>query len=78
MGLMTNALEKLPMSTRNISGMTVGVSATTYLKMLEKIKTCRKEIALLAKEEIAPDRVYQVNFHVFPLSLVSEKTRSGK
>lgn len=78
MELMANALEKLPLDRRNISGMTVGISAATYLKMIEKIKMFRQEIALLAKEEKTPDRVYQVNFHVFPLSGVSEKIRSGK
>lgn len=78
MELMANALEKLPLDRRNISGMTVGISAASYLKVLEKIRTCRQEIALLVNEDKTPDRVYQVNFHVFPLSRVSEKLRSGK
>jgi uncharacterized protein (TIGR02147 family) len=78
MKLMANALDKLSMDRRNISGMTVGISESTYHKIIEKIKTFRQEIAFLAKEEKTPDRVYQVNFHVFPLSTVPEKKRSGK
>jgi uncharacterized protein (TIGR02147 family) len=78
MELMANALEKLPLDKRNISGMTVGISAATYLKVLEKIKKCRQEIGMLANEDKTPDRVYQVNFHVFPLSKVSEKVRNRK
>ena len=76
MALMADALEKLPLDKRHISGMTMGISAATYLKLIEKIKSFRQEIALLSKHDEAPDRVYQVNFHVFPLSKVSGKIRS--
>jgi uncharacterized protein (TIGR02147 family) len=56
----------------------VGVSEATYLKMIEKIKKFRQEIAQLVKEDHAPDRVYQVNVHVFPLSNVFGKKRNKK
>jgi len=73
MELMKNSLEKLPMDVRNISGLTVGVSQPAYEKIVERIKICRKEIAFLAREDKVPDRVYQVNFHLFPLSDVPDK-----
>jgi uncharacterized protein (TIGR02147 family) len=78
MELMKRALEKLPMDKRNVSGITAGVSEATYLKMIEKIKKFRQEIAQLVKEDHAPDRVYQVNVHVFPMSNVFGKKRNKK
>ena len=68
MELMKNAMEKLPLHKRNISGVTVGISGQTYQKIIDKVKRCREEIVSLAREDPAADRVYQVNFHVFPLS----------
>jgi uncharacterized protein (TIGR02147 family) len=68
MELMKNAMEKLPLDKRNISGVTVGISAPTYQKIIDKVKKCRQEIVSLAREDTAADRVYQVNFHLFPLS----------
>ena len=73
MRLMKQALEKLPMSKRNVSGLTVGISKKTYKKIVERLKLCRKDIAFLAREDKNADRVYQVNFHLFPLSDVSDK-----
>jgi uncharacterized protein (TIGR02147 family) len=78
MELMMHALENLPMDKRNVSGMTVGISERSYLKLVEKVKHFRQEIVMLAKEDQAPDRVYQVNVHVFPMSDVSGRKRGGK
>jgi uncharacterized protein (TIGR02147 family) len=76
MELMKNALEKLPLDKRNISGVTLGISETTYCKMVDKIKKFRQEMIHMAKEDQSPDRVYQVNVHLFPLSDVSGKKKA--
>jgi uncharacterized protein (TIGR02147 family) len=78
MDLMMNALEKLPMDKRHVSGMTVGISEGSYSKIIETVKAFRQNIARIAKEEQNPDRVYQINVHAFPMSRVSGKQRGRK
>ena len=78
MDLMKNAMEKLPMDKRNISGVTVGISERTYRNIIDKVKKCREEIVAIAREDTAADRVYQVNFHLFPLSDVGTEKKGHR
>ncbi len=78
MDLMKNAMEKLPLDKRNISGATVGISNSTYQKVVDALKRCRQEIVDLARQDTCPDSVYQVNFHMFPMSGVSLSKNSNK
>jgi uncharacterized protein (TIGR02147 family) len=73
MDLMRNALEKLHVDKRNIQGLTMGISEDTYKKVVDRIIGFRQEIADLAGQDSGPDRVYQLNFHLFPLSCVKKK-----
>jgi uncharacterized protein (TIGR02147 family) len=68
MVLMKKAMEKLPMDKRNISGVTIGISGPSYQKIIDKVRKCRREVVSLAREDSGADRVYQLNFHLFPLS----------
>lgn len=52
---------------RNVSALTLGISAKTYDQIVEKINEFRKEIALLAEEDDNADSVYQMNFQLFPV-----------
>jgi uncharacterized protein (TIGR02147 family) len=68
MELAKNALEKLPSGTRNFSTLTMSISGPTYLAMLEELRAFRRRLLDMAQASDEVDRVYQMNFHVFPLS----------
>jgi len=53
---------------RNISGLTLGISEQTYARIVERVNAFRKEIAQIADEDDKANRVYQMNFLLFPLS----------
>jgi uncharacterized protein (TIGR02147 family) len=69
------AMESLPREERNITGVTLGMSAASYAKAVEKIRALRQELALLAQGDDEADRVFQCNVQVFPLS--TKLTKSG-
>jgi uncharacterized protein (TIGR02147 family) len=68
MELAAKALRELPRNDRNISGLTLGISKEAYEKTREALYECQDKILAIAKEDKNPDGVYQVNFHLFPLS----------
>lgn len=62
------AMDHLPSGTRNFSTLTMSVSGPTYLAMLEELRTCRRRLLEMAQNSDDVDRVYQMNFHVFPVT----------
>lgn len=68
MDLAKHALEHLPSGTRNFSTLTLSVSGNTYLAMVEELRAFRRRLLEMAKNSPDPDRIYQMNFHVFPLT----------
>lgn len=54
-------------SERNISGLTLGISKEGYERIVERINAFRKEIALIAEEDKNADKVYQMQFVLFPV-----------
>jgi uncharacterized protein (TIGR02147 family) len=71
--LVEHALDTLPRDKRNITGLTLGVSETMYRKICEEIAAFRTRIVNLVQEDVGADRTYQLNFHFFPISNVSDK-----
>jgi uncharacterized protein (TIGR02147 family) len=71
MGLAERALEEVPRERRNMSGLTLGISAAAYEEIVEKIQKFRAEIAGIADRDDAADRVYQLNLQLFPLSKIA-------
>ena len=63
-----DALDKLPISERHFSGITMGVTAETYAKVIEELARCRKRIVSLVADEQHPDKVCRLNFQFFPLT----------
>jgi uncharacterized protein (TIGR02147 family) len=63
-----DALGKLPISERHFSGITMGVTAETYAKVVEEIALCRKRIVSIVADEQQPDRICRLNFQFFPLT----------
>ncbi len=66
------AIELVDRSEREISGLTVALSHTTFQLFKDKIHALRSELLELSGRETAPDRVIQVNFQLFPLAVVNE------
>jgi uncharacterized protein (TIGR02147 family) len=67
--LALKALANLPRSKRNISACTLGISERTYERMCKEIEEFRLRMQRIAEEDCGADRVYQLNFQLFPVSL---------
>lgn len=72
MELAGNALEEVPRSHRNISGLTLGISSETYTEITKRIQAFRAELAELANRDQKADQVYQLTIHLFPLTKSSD------
>ena len=62
-----NAIQK---EHRRFASMTLGVSHKTYAAMWDKICEMREEFAKMAANDKEADRVYQLNFQLFPVSKI--------
>ncbi|MDQ3003291.1 MAG: TIGR02147 family protein [Fibrobacterota bacterium] len=58
---------------RDISALTLGISEEDFLRIKARIQAFRKEIMVLAMESKSPDRVYQLNFQLFPVGRAAKK-----
>lgn len=63
-----DALDKVDVNERQFTGLTLGISAATYDRILKELSDCRRRIAAIASEDKDIDRVYRVNMQVFPLT----------
>jgi uncharacterized protein (TIGR02147 family) len=72
MRLGSEAIDRYPHSVRDISTMSVGISEEGFKKITEILTDCRKSIADMANNDHYADRVYQINFQVFPLSKIKQ------
>jgi uncharacterized protein (TIGR02147 family) len=52
---------------RDISALTLGISEEDFLRIKARIQAFRKEIMDVAMGSETPDRVYQLNFQLFPV-----------
>jgi uncharacterized protein (TIGR02147 family) len=66
------ALERFPPEERDISTLTVNLSAGGLAMVKEKIRSIRKEILEVENMDTGCDRVFQVNFQIFPMSKSSK------
>ncbi len=71
--LARDAIEKMPRDERNISGVTLGISARTYDAIIQRTNLFREEITRLAEMDDEPERIYQMNLQLFPLSAPLKK-----
>jgi uncharacterized protein (TIGR02147 family) len=58
---------------RDISTLTLSISADEFAMIQEKLNQVQEEILVLAQNAKKADRVYQINFYSFPLSRIEEK-----
>ncbi|WP_298769989.1 TIGR02147 family protein [uncultured Fibrobacter sp.] len=66
--LAADSIDRDPPGTRHISGLTLGISQEGYERIVERINAFRKEIALIAEEDQNSDKVFQLQFALFPVS----------
>jgi uncharacterized protein (TIGR02147 family) len=66
--LAKRAIDKCPVSRRNISTLTLGLSEEGYETVVQRIREFRKELMQIARNEQKKDRIYHINFHMFPMS----------
>ena len=63
-----DAFDTLPISERHFSGITMGVTAESYKKVVEELAECRKRIVSMVAAEKNPERSCRLNFQFFPLT----------
>lgn len=78
MRLGIEAIDRYDSSIRDISSLSIGISETGFKKITAMIAEFRKSIAEVANADNEADRVYQVNFQVFPLSRVLNHDENEK
>lgn len=66
--LAKRALEECATDKRNVSGLTLGMSEKSYEKICAEIIRFQDTIMDIANEDKSADRVYQLNFQLFPTS----------
>ena len=65
--LAADSIDRDPPGSRHISGLTLGISQEGYERIVERINAFRKEIALIAEEDQNIDKVFQLEFAMFPV-----------
>ena len=66
--LAKEAIDKVDVHERNISGVTMGVDAPTLARISEEINKCRRRVIALANSCKKIDQVYRLNLQLFPLT----------
>jgi uncharacterized protein (TIGR02147 family) len=68
MGLAARALDTLDREERDISCLTLAFSEEGFRKAREEVRVLRKRLLALAEETGPPERVFQANFQLFPVT----------
>ena len=63
-----DALDQFSANELGMSTLTVSVSEKTMLIIKEEIAGLRQRVKALAERDECPDRVYQLNYQLYPLS----------
>jgi uncharacterized protein (TIGR02147 family) len=66
------ALDSLPREERDVSCLTLCVSQSKLVELKERVRNFRQELLRTAELDNSPERVVQINFQVFPLSIAAE------
>jgi uncharacterized protein (TIGR02147 family) len=74
--LAKEAYDRFPQEERTMSTLTLSVSNSMYPQMVEELAMVRNRYLEMARACNDPDRVYQCNFAIFPLSRIVPKERT--
>jgi uncharacterized protein (TIGR02147 family) len=72
--LARQAIDRYPRDKRSMSTLTFSCSADGYAQIDDRLKTFRREILEIVRADKNRDRIYHVNFQVFPMSNPIPKT----
>ncbi|WP_413288089.1 TIGR02147 family protein [Bdellovibrio sp. HCB337] len=73
LNLAAESLDRFPAQEREISSVSIGLSEETAQKIKKMIEEFRSQLIAVAEEDKNKERVYQINFQLFPLSKRNEK-----
>jgi uncharacterized protein (TIGR02147 family) len=73
--LAQQAVRRVPVTRRNVTGLTLGISAATYERICQETQRFQAKLLALAEADREADEVYQYNFQFFPLSNPKVKER---
>jgi uncharacterized protein (TIGR02147 family) len=73
--LALKAIDELPKEQRNVSGVTLGISKRVYKQVCEEIEAFRMRLLQIAEADKAADSVYQLNFQLFPVSMLPSQRK---
>jgi uncharacterized protein (TIGR02147 family) len=68
MRLAAEAYDRHPKKKLDMSTLTLAISNETYLAIKEEVAAFRRKLLSMAARDEKPDRLYQVNYQVFPLT----------
>jgi uncharacterized protein (TIGR02147 family) len=68
--LAEDAFERTPRELRDIASLTMGINKDDVRLIKTKLQEFRKQLMEIARASENPDRVYQLNFQLFPVSRV--------
>jgi uncharacterized protein (TIGR02147 family) len=71
----TQAYDRFPVQSIDMSSLTLSISESTYTTMKEELTSLRNKFLTMAKHDESPDRVYQINLQLFPLSANPDQER---
>jgi len=71
--LAAESIDRHKRQLRDISTLTVGISEAGFSRVTEEVAAFRKRLAEIVEKDAPVDRVYQINFQVFPLSTPPKK-----
>lgn len=63
-----DSLKNMPMSDRNMSGLTIGISKASYERLVYELAEFRKKVISIVTSDKETERVYRMNFQFFPLT----------
>ena len=69
----TEAIDEVPPEKRHITGVTLGMSQSTYQWLVQKLETLRQQVVAMAAKEKEYDKVYRLNLQLFPLTKGKEE-----
>lgn len=71
--LAMESIEKVPVDQRNFSALTLGLTHEAYEEILTELAEFRRKVVAIATKSSTTERVYQMNFQLFPLTLPKDK-----
>ena len=75
--LALNTLDKVPVTERNFSTITIGLTEKSYQKIVKELAHFRRRVIAIATNDDDVKRVYELNLQLFPLSKKIDERDEG-